>query len=85
MPNLPNNDSNEVGIRCLLQPMTRRHVFITEHSGQIMAGSSTMNDDLHPHVQPGPNTLKNHLALPLHAYTDLGSTSETMHMPPGLS
>lgn len=71
MPNLSNRDSSEVGTRCPTTTDDRRHKFISRHSGQIMAGSSTMGDNLHPRIQLGSNTSKDHLALPLHVYADL--------------
>jgi hypothetical protein len=36
----------EVGIGCLLQPMSRQHMSLIGRSGHAMAGSSTMGDDL---------------------------------------
>lgn len=71
MPNLSNRDSNEVGTRCPTTIDDKRHMFIAKHSGQIMARSSTMGDNLHPRTQSEPNTSKDHLALPLHVYADL--------------
>ena len=41
----------EVGIGCLLQSMARLHEFITGRSGYVMAGSSTMGDNVLLHIQ----------------------------------
>lgn len=49
----------EVDTGCLLQLLARLHVFIIGHSGQTMAWSLIMGDNVPPHMQLGIDKSEN--------------------------